>query len=141
MAYKCFRYSHNGILAPSPPVKVGWNPGRALQASAKRQTIRHSKTSITIKNRDKLNLRPQLQFLTLDCWQYAALANWVKEVKLDISAVDNRLTALASRSLSATSAVPGSGVAPTEVKRSVAARRKVEVAEEKAESILDGHLK
>ena len=90
-----------------------------------------------MRNRNKLNLRPQLQFLTLDCWQYTALTNWVKEVRLDISAADNKLTALASRSLPATSRVPGSGIAPTEVKRSAAARKKM-VAKEKVDSILDG---
>jgi len=65
----------------------------------------------------------------------------VKEVKPDISAVDNRLMALASRSLSATSGVPGSGIAPVEVKRSVVAREKMNVVEKKAESIVDGYLK
>ena len=98
------------------------------------------KTSITIKNENGLNLRPQLQLLTLDCWQYAAFANWVKEEKPDMSAADNRLTALASRSLSATSEIPGSGIAPTGVKRIVVARKRIEANEKKVDSILDGYL-
>jgi hypothetical protein len=36
------RYSHSGTSSPSPPVKVGWNPGTALQAP-------------TTRNKKKLN--------------------------------------------------------------------------------------
>ena len=64
----------------------------------------------------------------------------MKEEKLDISAADNRLTALASRSLSATSEAPGSGIAPTGVKMIVAARKRLEADEKKVDSILDGYL-
>jgi hypothetical protein len=85
-----------------------------------------------------MNSPPQLQVLTLDCWQYAALANWVNEVKADIPAADSRVTALASRSLSATSEFSGSGIARTEAKSSAAARK---VVEKKGESILDGSQK
>jgi len=63
----------------------------------------------------------------------------VKEEKLDMSAADNRLTALASRSLSVTSEVPGSGIAPIGVKRIVAAGKKIEANEKKVDSILDGY--
>ena len=62
----------------------------------------------------------------------------MKEEKLDMSAA-NRLTALASRSLSATSEVPGSGIAPIGAKRIVAATKKIEANEKKADSILDGY--
>jgi hypothetical protein len=79
--------------------------------------------------------------MTLEGWQYAALANWVKGVKLDISAATMTLTALVSRSLSATSGIPGSGIAPTEAKSSAAARKKTEVVKKKDDSILDGYLK
>jgi len=133
------RHSQNGTLAPFPPVKVGWNPEMALQAPATRQTIPNVKN---IRSRSKwktsLNPPPQLQFLILDGWQYAALANWVKGVKLDISAADNRLTALVSRSLSVTSGIPGSGIASTEAKSSVAVSERMEVVEKKDGSILSG---
>ena len=61
----------------------------------------------------------------------------MKGVKLVISAVDMTLTALASRFLSATSVVPGSGVALTEAKSGAIARRKPEAVEKKDEGILD----
>jgi len=111
----------------------------ALQAPATKQTILNVKN---IRSRSKwktsLNSPPQLQFLILDGWQYAALANWVKGVKLDISAADNRLTALVSRSLSVTSGIPGSGIASTEAKSNVAVRERMEVVEKKDGSILSG---
>jgi len=57
-----------------------------------------------------------------------------------MSAADSRLTALASRSPPATPEVPGSGIAPTGVKRTVVARKKIEANEKKVDSILDGYL-
>ena len=93
------------------------------------------------QNGNKLDSRPQFQFLILDGWQYAALANWVKGVKLDISLAAKMLTVLGSRSLSATSELPGSGTAPTEAKSSGTARRRLKGVEKKDESILDGNRK
>ena len=76
--------------------------------------------------------------MILDGWQYAALANWVKGVKLDISVADTILTALVSRFLSATSGIPGSGSASTEAESSVTARINLEAVEKNGDSILDG---
>ena len=84
---------------------------------------------MSIEPENKLDPPPQLQVFTLDCWQYAALANWVKGVKFDIAAADNDVTALVSRSLSA------SGMAPTEVRSNAIARK---VVEKEGRNILGG---
>lgn len=65
----------------------------------------------------------------------------MKGVEPGISVGDNKLMALASRSLSVTSKTPGagSGIAPTAVKRMVAARKKTEVVKKKAESTCYGY--
>lgn len=62
-------------------------------------------------------------------------------MKLDISAAGTTLTALVLRFLSATSGIPGSGIASTEAKSSVAARIKLEAVEKSGDSILYGYQK
>ena len=52
---------------------------------------------------------PQVQVLTLAWSQYAALANWVKGVKLEISALERAVTALGTRSLSTSTSPEGPG--------------------------------
>jgi len=123
-------YEHH--LHPSKSAGIRKQRCRLLQRGKRdRQDIDQG------RNGDELNPPPQLQFLTMDCRQYAALANWVKEVKLDISAADIRVTALVTRLLSTTSGIPWGGIAPTEIKSSTAATRR-EVVEKKDESILNG---
>ena len=71
-----------------------------------------------------------------------ALMNRVKEVKPDRSISDNKLKALASRSLFAQPPRHGAGsrIAPTTAKERMAVKNKTEVVEKRVESIHYGYV-